>query len=193
MKSERSLARNSVLAGARPANGSAVPIESIHGGRASCTPLHHQRMPSHVLALSGIQRLFIGFGRIPAFSGFGSCTYEARHCGQRYMTSDHRVAGSSPAGCKSSTRAGWRTISALKYQRVSSFWCLSGAGKNQNLAGAEVWQASPLFKTIAHPSVDVATDLCRCRAHGSRLNLASRINPPRKYGVAHRTLAVPFP
>jgi hypothetical protein len=33
------------------------------------------------------------------------------------MTSDHRVAGSSPAGCKSSSRADFQAISVLKKQR----------------------------------------------------------------------------
>jgi hypothetical protein len=45
----------------------------------------------------------------------------------KLVTSDHRVAGSSPAGCKSSSRANWRTLLELTAQQFPSLYCLNTA------------------------------------------------------------------
>ena len=96
MKSERSLARNSVLAGASPGEWKRGS-DREHSRRArlmyTFTSSAHALLSSLSAAFSGCLSGWKNTG----FSGFGSCTYEARHCGQQYMTSNHRVAGSSPA------------------------------------------------------------------------------------------------
>jgi hypothetical protein len=98
-----------------------------------------------ILASTQLARFLPSLTAAPRAFKFFACSATNKR-----VTSDHRVAGLSPAGCKSSTRAGWRTISALKYQRVSSFWCLSGAGKNQNLRG-EGWQNIPSLGDYCAP------------------------------------------
>jgi hypothetical protein len=78
--------------------------------------LHHQRMPSCPRSQrhsAAVYRVWKNTG----FSGFGSCTYEARHCGQQYMTSNHRVAGSSPVNSAMllEGKAGFKRLEATTY------------------------------------------------------------------------------